>query len=84
MESYASPLHIVSAQLADLGISIGQRTVDGKSSEIPTMRELLELLKVKGYMIVADALHCQKETAKAECERQSKRLAGGHSGVCPG
>jgi predicted transposase YbfD/YdcC len=64
MERYANPLHIVSAQLAELGITFGQRAVEGKTNEIPAVRELLEMLNVKGCMVVADALNCQKETAK--------------------
>jgi len=65
MEKYESPLHIVSAQIAELGITFGQQAVAGKSNEIPAVRELLYLLNIKGCMVVADALHCQKETAKA-------------------
>jgi predicted transposase YbfD/YdcC len=68
MDSYASPLHIISAHLAELGITIGQKTVEEKSNEIPAMRGLLELLSIKGCIIVADALHCQKETAKKVIE----------------
>ena len=64
MASYDKPLHILSAHLAELGITIGQRTVTEKSNEIPAMRELLEVLEIEGCMIVADALNCQKETAK--------------------
>jgi len=74
MDRYSSPLHIISAQLAELGITIGQRTVDGKSNEIPAMRELLEHLSVKGCLIVADALHCQKETAKTVIEGKGDYL----------
>jgi predicted transposase YbfD/YdcC len=62
MKNYKNPLHIVNAQLAEFGITIGQKTVDGKSNEIPAVRELLDLLDVNGCMIVADALNCQKET----------------------
>jgi predicted transposase YbfD/YdcC len=51
--------------LAEQGITLAQQTVDGKSSEIPAMRELLELLDSEGCIITADALHCQKGTAKA-------------------
>lgn len=58
-------LHIVSAQIAELGVTFGQQTVGGKSNEIPAVRELLALLKIEGCMVVADALNCQKETAKA-------------------
>ena len=64
-DSYDSPLHIISAQLAELGITIGQRTVADKSNEIPAVRELIEQLSIAGCMVVADALNCQKETAKA-------------------
>jgi len=65
MEQYKNPLHIVSAQIAQYGITFGQQAVDGKSNEIPAVRELIELLDVSGCMIVADAMHCQKETAKS-------------------
>jgi predicted transposase YbfD/YdcC len=74
MDSYDSPLHILSAHLAELGITIGQRTVGEKSNEIPTMRELLELLSIKGCIVVADALNCQKETAKTIIEGKGDYL----------
>ena len=64
-EKYNSPLHIVSAQIGELGIAFGQQTVDGKSNEIPAVRALIDLLKIEGCIVVADALNCQKETAKA-------------------
>jgi predicted transposase YbfD/YdcC len=64
MSKYENPLHIVSAQIAELGITFGQQAVDGKSNEIPAVRELLEMLKISGCLVVADAMHCQKETAK--------------------
>ena len=65
MEKYDSPLHIVSAHVAELGITIGQQTVEGKSNEIPAVRKLIGLLKIEGCIVVADALNCQKETAHA-------------------
>jgi len=65
MAKYEKPLHIVSAHVANLKITIGQQTVDEKSNEIPAVRELIGLLNIEGCMVVADALHCQKETAKA-------------------
>lgn len=65
MEKYDSPMHIVSAHIAELGITFGQQTVYEKSNEIPTVRELLSLLKIEGCIVVADTLNCQKETAKA-------------------
>ena len=74
MERYENPLHIVSAQIAQLGITFGQRAVEGKSNEIPAVRELLKLLRIKGCMVVADALNCQKETAKTIIEQDADYL----------
>jgi predicted transposase YbfD/YdcC len=74
MDKYDKPLHIVSAQIAELGITFGQQTVDGKSNEIPAVQNLLSLLKLEGCMVVADALNCQKETAKTIIERKADYL----------
>ena len=41
MDSYESPLHVVSAQLCELGITFGSKSVEGKSNEIPAVQELL-------------------------------------------
>ena len=68
MKSYSSPLHVVSAQLGELGLTFGQRSVDGKSNEIPAVQALLKELDISGCMIVADALNCQKETARITIE----------------
>ena len=65
MNKYISPLHIVSAHVAELGITIGQQTVAEKSNEIPAVQKLVGLLNIEGCLVVADALHCQKDTAKA-------------------
>lgn len=64
MERYESPLHIVSAQLCEVGITLAQRGVNDKSNEIPAVRELLKELNIEGSIVVADALNCQKETAE--------------------
>lgn len=58
-----SALHIVSAQLAEMGLTYAQKTVADKSNEIPAVQELLEELDITGCMIVADALNCQRKTA---------------------
>lgn len=54
--------------MAELGITLGQKAVNDKSNEIPAVRELITLLDVKGCLIVADALNCQKETARVIIE----------------
>lgn len=65
MERYENPLHIVSAQISELGLTLGQEAVEGKSNEIPAVQQLIKMLKLKGCVVVADALNCQKDTAKA-------------------
>ena len=45
MSAYQSPLHIVSAHLAEQGITLAGLKVDNKSNEIPAVRDLIGLLK---------------------------------------
>ena len=63
MNNYDHPLHIVSAHLSELGITLGQVSVEDKSNEIPAVQKLIQELELHGCMVVADALNCQKETA---------------------
>lgn len=63
MNSYSHPLHIVSAHLSELGITLGQVSVEDKSNEIPAVQKLIQELELHGCIVVADALNCQKETA---------------------
>lgn len=64
MEKIESPLHIISAQVCELGLTLAQRCTDDKSNEIPAVQDLLKELNIKGHIVVADALNCQKETAE--------------------
>lgn len=41
MDSYENPLHIVSAQISELGMTFAQKSVDGKSNEISAVQELI-------------------------------------------
>jgi predicted transposase YbfD/YdcC len=67
-------LHIISAHIAELGLTFGQRATDSKSNEIPAVRELIKQLCLDGCIVVADALNCQKETAKAIIEAKADYL----------
>lgn len=62
MNSYESPLHIVSAHVSELGITFAQKNVKRKN-EIPAVQELLKELDISGCIITANALNCQKKTA---------------------
>jgi predicted transposase YbfD/YdcC len=56
-------LHLVSVWATQEGMSLGQEAVADKSNEIKAVPALLERLDIKGCLITADAMHCQKETA---------------------
>ena len=56
-------MNIVTAY-TNTGISLLQKTVEDKTNEIPAVKELVQMLDVKGMVITADAMHCQKETAE--------------------
>ena len=68
MKNCQQPLHIISTQLSKLGLTVASKSVCGKSNEIPTVQSLLEELDISGCLVVADALNCQKETAKTMTE----------------
>ena len=57
------PLHIVSAWACEQHLTLGQRTVDGKSNEITAIPELLAALALKGAIVTIDAMGCQKNIA---------------------
>ena len=65
MESYDSPLHIISAQVSELGITFASKSVEGKSNEIPAVQQLISELGIRDCLVTADALNCQRETAEA-------------------
>lgn len=74
MEKYDSPIHIVSAQIGELGLTLAQDAVEGKGNEIPAVQRLIKSLEISGCMVVADALNCQMETAQAVIEAKADYL----------
>ena len=64
-KSMDSPLHIISAQICEIGVTLASEAVEGKSNEIPAVQELLKKMDIEGCLIVADALNCQQKTAEA-------------------
>lgn len=64
-----SPLHLVSAWAADQRLVLGQIAVDDKSNEITAVPKLLELLSLKGTIVTADALNCQRSICEKIIEK---------------
>ena len=69
MQGYDSPLHIISAQFSEIGITSAAKRVSGKSSEIPAVQELLRELGIGGRLAAADALNCQKGHFRAAAQK---------------
>lgn len=69
-----SILHIVSAIVSEYGMVIGSHECAAKIVEITAFRELIEMLDIAGAVVVADALHCTKKSAKAVVEAGSDYL----------
>lgn len=58
-----SPLHMVSAWGCEQRLVLAQIATDAKSNEITAVPKLLEMLTLKGTIVTADALNCQRAIA---------------------
>lgn len=58
-----SALHSVSAWACGLRLCVALKSVAEKSNEIPAVQQLIDMLDLRGAVVTADALHCQRETA---------------------
>ena len=59
-----SPLHLVGAWAGEQRLAPGQVAVDAKSSEITALPQLLAMLTLRGKVVTADAMHCQRPVAQ--------------------
>lgn len=57
-------IHMVSAWCQSNQLVLGQVACDAKSNEITAMPALLDLLDLRGAVVTADAMHCQRDMAK--------------------
>lgn len=60
-----SALHVVSAWIAERGLTLGQVVTEEKSNEITAIPELLRTIDVRGATVTIDAMGCQKAIAAA-------------------
>jgi predicted transposase YbfD/YdcC len=63
--------HVVSAWVGEHGLTLGQLTREEQSNESTAVPKLLELLDVRGDVVTADAMSCQKEIAKKLREKEA-------------
>ena len=57
-------LHVVTAWCVEEELVLAQQAVAEKSNEIPTVPAILKMLDLKGAVVTADALNCQKKTVE--------------------
>lgn len=72
----ASPLHLVSAFAADIGVVLGQTATAEKSNEITAIPQLLATLALEGCVVTIDAMGAQASIARTIRER------GAHYVLC--
>lgn len=63
--------HVVSAWVGEQGITLGELQVGEKTNEITQVPELLDMLDIKGDIVTADAMSCQKEIAGKIKEKEA-------------
>ena len=56
--------HVISAFVAENQLTLGEICVEEKTNEITTVPKLLDLIDVKGDIVTADAMSCQKKIDK--------------------
>jgi len=61
-------LQALNVYSTDYGICLAQKFIEEKTNEIPAAQELLKLMDLKGSVVTADAMNCQKETVAAITE----------------
>ena len=58
--------HVVSAFVTENHLTLGEICVEETTNEITAVPELLDLIDVKGDIVTADAMSCQKKILRTE------------------
>lgn len=66
-----SALQLVTAYDTERGLVLSQKPTSTKNGEINIVRQMLDVLNVKGSVITLDALHCQRETLEKISEKKA-------------
>jgi len=67
-------IHTVNAWSTEAGVCLGQLKTEEKSNEIKAVPDLLKKLAIKGCLITADAMSCQKKIAKQVLSQEADYL----------
>ena len=67
----STALHTLNAWSVENRLVLGQLAVEEKSSEIVAVPQLMDMLDLKGCVVTADALNCQKTVAQKAVEKKA-------------
>jgi predicted transposase YbfD/YdcC len=67
-------IHMMSAFACENGVVLGQQKTDCKSNEITAIPVLLDLLEIKGCLVIIDAMGCQKAIAQKILDKDANYL----------
>ena len=68
--------HVISAFVAENQLTLGEICVEEKTNEITTVPKLLDLIDVKGDIVTADAMSCQKKIVKKIIDKKADYTIG--------
>ena len=63
--------HVVSAFVTENQLTLGEIYVEEKTNEITAVPELLDLIDVKGGIVTADAMSCQKKIVEKIIDKKA-------------
>ena len=67
---------MISAFIAENQLTLGEICVEEKTNEITTVPKLLDLIDVKGDIVTADAMSCQKKIVKKIIDKKADYTIG--------
>ncbi len=68
--------YVISAFAAENQLTLGELTVEEKTNEITAVPELLDLIDVKGSIVTADAMSCQKKIVETITTKKADYVIG--------
>ena len=68
--------HVISAFVAENQLTLGELAVEEKTNEITAVPQLLDLVDVKGEIVTADAMSCQKKIVEKIVEKKADYTIG--------
>ncbi|WDS54346.1 ISAs1 family transposase [Vibrio aestuarianus] len=66
-----SAVQLVTAYDVERGLVLCQKPTATKSGELSIVRQLLDMIDVKGSVVTVDALHCQRDTLEKIAEKKA-------------